>query len=104
MNLLLRAIGITLLLFATASAGPGVAPGQEKPEAGLEALQKQVAALEAKVAALEKQIEKLSFSIPKSFPDLKQLPKGWERREFNGMTYYIIPINQDQKKEAAVIR
>ena len=55
--------------------------------------------LEQRIGALEGQMEKLT----KTFPDLKQLPEGWERREFNGMPFYIIPIDQTQKRDKTII-
>ncbi len=33
-----------------------------------------------------------------------QLPKGWLKYEFNGMRYYIIPLDQDLKKAKPAIR
>jgi cell division protein FtsB len=75
-----QAVSVFFLLIVVLSAIPATPQNQENPEARIEDLKKQVAALEARVTALEKQIEKLTLSIPRSFPDLKQLPKGWERR------------------------
>lgn len=63
-----------------------------------------MAALEEKVASLESRLHKITVAIPQTFPELKQLPKGWEKREFNGMSYYIIPVDQDLKKAKPVIR
>ncbi len=61
-----------------------------------------VAILTARVAALEKRIQTLEASqqrivIGRSMvPDRKTLPKGWQQREFNGIPYYIVPLDQRQ--------
>jgi len=77
---------------------------QEDQAKQIEELKKQLGALEQRITVLEGKLQKLTLIIPQTFPDLKQLPKGWEKREFNGQKYYIIPIEQDAKKAAAVIR
>jgi len=77
---------------------------QEESTKQIEELKKQVNALEQRVATLESRLEKLTLAIPQTFPNLKQLPKGWEKREFNGMKYYIVPIEPDPKKVKPVIR
>lgn len=82
------------------AAFPG---GQEDLAKQVQDLKKQVAALEEKVASLESRLQKITLAIPRTFPELKQLPKGWEKREFNGMSYYIIPIDQDLKKAKPAI-
>jgi uncharacterized coiled-coil protein SlyX len=77
---------------------------QEDQTKQIEELKKQVGALEQRIATLESKLQKLTLAIPQTFPDLKQLPKGWEKREFNGLRYYIIPIEQEVTKTPAVIR
>jgi len=77
---------------------------QEDQTKQIEELKKQVGALEQRIATLENKLKKLTLAIPQTFPDLKQLPKGWEKREFNGLKYYIIPIEQEVRKIPAVIR
>jgi hypothetical protein len=55
-------------------------------------LKTQIGALEERVGKLEVAIQRISVAIPQGFPELKQLPEGWQRREFNGVPYYVIPI------------
>ncbi len=73
-----------------------------------EDLKKQIKELKDKVEKLEKRIKILekqlrsvelgSIAIPKTFPKLQQVPKEWKEYEYNGMKYYIIPIQTDSKK------
>jgi seryl-tRNA synthetase len=97
-------VGVLCLLAIAMSWGGAFPTGQEDLAKQVQDLKKQVAALEEKVADLEKRLQKLTLTIPQAFPELKQLPKGWEKREFNGMSYYIIPIDQDLKKPKPTIR
>lgn len=97
-------VGILCLVAIALSWGAAFPGRQDDLAKQVEELKKQVAALEQKVASLESRLQKLTLTIPQAFPELKQLPKGWEKREFNGMSYYIIPIDQDLKKAKPVIR
>lgn len=49
-----------------------------------------VAKLEARVAKLEQRQPKMV--VPYSQP-VPSVPRDWERREFNGQTYYIVPLD-----------
>ena len=74
-------------------------------------LQHQVDSLSQKVADLESQIQKLKkeqdfkklpFIIPKG--DFKSLPKGdipkdWQKREYKGKYYYVVPLETNKKNE-----
>jgi len=59
-----------------------------------------VADLKEKVAALEERVEKLEkrrapvFIDPRTLRDRKAIPKDWRQREFNGMPYYIVPLEE----------
>jgi outer membrane murein-binding lipoprotein Lpp len=97
-------VGILCLSVIALSWGVAFPGGQEDLAKQVQDLKKQVAALEEKVASLESRLQKITVAIPQTFPELKQLPKGWEKREFNGMSYYIIPLDQDLKKPKPVIR
>ncbi len=71
-------------------------------------LQKEIEALKERISRLESG-QKIPPTVPQvispgvpqdlpsinTIPHMNQLPKGSERREINGMTYYIIPL-QDQ--------
>jgi predicted RNase H-like nuclease (RuvC/YqgF family) len=68
----------------------------------IEKLTEQVEMLEKRIKSLEQQLrslERLRIEIPKNFPKFKKLPEGWREHEFNGMTYYIVPLNTDKKKK-----
>ena len=63
-------------------------------------LQKEIEALKERISKLENE-QKTPPAVPRdppsvdAIPHMDQLPKGAVRREINGMTYYIIPL-QDQ--------
>ena len=71
-------------------------------------LQKEIEALKERISRLESG-QKIPPTVPQvispgvpqdlpsinTIPHMNQLPKGSEQREINGMTYYIIPL-QDQ--------
>jgi outer membrane murein-binding lipoprotein Lpp len=97
-------VGILCLSAIALSWGAAFPAKQEDLAKQVEELKKQVAALEEKVASLESRLQKITVTIPQTFPELKQLPKGWEKHEFNGMNYYIIPLDQDLKKTKPAIR
>lgn len=68
----------------------------------LKELKERINALEKRLDALEKQREVLqghpNIVIPDHLPPPDALPKGWKRKEFNGLPYYIIPIEKNQNK------
>jgi len=37
---------------------------------------------------------------PSSPPRNQDLPRGWLRKEFNGLPYYLVPLNQKQTRPA----
>ena len=92
---------LSALALSWAAASPA---RQEDLAKQVQDLKKQVRALEDKVASLESRLQQLTLTIPQTFPDLKQLPKGWQKYEFNGMSYYIVPLDQDLKKAKPAIR
>ena len=77
-----------------------------KPDTKVAASNEEIELLKAKVDSLQQQvkemdikIEKLSgmiytIKIPQSFPNLNELPDGWEKRKFNKYQYYIIPCEK----------
>jgi hypothetical protein len=73
-------------------------------EVELKSLRSQVASLEERVEKLENQlkvgkvIKDYSVTIPQTFPHMPQVPKGWQKREFNGIPYYVIPLQQISNK------
>ena len=68
--------------------------GPKDVTAQLKQLQDNVTKLEARIAALEKR--PLYLTVPERTPSLlpeRVVPKGWQQREFNGMKYYIVPVD-----------
>lgn len=68
----------------------------ELKSANLE-LKRQVAVLEERLARLEV-LQNRSKDIPVE-PDKHSTPKNWQRREFNGQPYYIVPLLDGLKAE-----
>jgi hypothetical protein len=108
-----------LLVFSTIlSLGAfcsAAATGQGDPEGSqIEQLSKQIAQLQRRVEALEKRlaerqrpsrpIEPPSLVLPRSSRPPRQSRPGWQRREFNGVPYYIIPIEQQSRSRPATRR
>ena len=111
---IIAALSISLLVFLIAFNS--VILGNDKAsESTTETLVSQIQDLQKEIEALKERISRLESGqkIPSIVPQVKspivpedlpsvnttphmdRLPKGSERREINGMTYYIIPL-QDQ--------
>jgi len=96
------AVGISVL--SVDFAGGAKEAKEHPPGHGASDLKAVVADLTKKITALEKRIEKLEAGqqtiviSPTMAPEVKVLPKGWQRREFNGMPYYIVPLDKKQSK------
>ena len=69
---------------------------QEPKPSEVEALRDRVKALEDRVAAMEEQVR----VAPRLLRTPRQVPERWQPREFNGMTYYVIPIEQDPDRQS----
>jgi hypothetical protein len=84
-------------------------PAQEKTP---QQLADQIKQLSARVAILEKRVAELEkrqpmVVVPQPQPSLphapspsapiRPLPKGWQQREFNGIPYYIVPLDTPMK-------
>ena len=65
----------------------------------LDALRKQIKDLEARVAVLEGRLHIIrpdpNVPIPQPRLHGRPVPENWQRREFNGMPYYVIPLRND---------
>lgn len=92
---------LTTLTLCLAAASPG--PSDESSE--IEQLRKEVASLRERVESLEKRLNERSIVIPRgraippmtidpnTLPGFRSTPRDWKRFEFNGMPYYVVPID-----------
>jgi hypothetical protein len=64
----------------------------------LQQLQDRLAKLEARVAELEKRPAYVTVPKVPGPPSLQAVPKHWQPREFNGMPYYIVPLDVGRKQ------
>ncbi len=91
--------GATLLYAGTA------APSSESSQ--IEQLKKEVADLRQRVELLEERLKndlipattkdgKERPGVISPYPSLRQVPQNWRRGEFNGVPYYIVPIDKSQ--------
>ena len=70
-------------------------------EAELRTLRLQVKSLEMRMKTLETKIlaekapKELQLITPHQIP---QTPKGWLKKEFNGIPYYVIPLQKNPKE------
>ena len=103
---IIAVLSLSLLVFLIASNS--VILGDEKAsESTTETLISQIQDLQKEIEVLKERLSKLENEqeippvVPRdppfvdAIPHMDQLPKGSIRKEINGMTYYIIPL-QDQ--------
>jgi hypothetical protein len=98
-----KAIGLSfvfLFLFITVSEFRGFQQPQDETTKQIEQLKKQVTTLEQRIKDLDEQLQKLKSTIPAALLN----PNGWPKLEFNGQTFYVIPLGQDSRKTETVIR
>ena len=69
--------------------------------------------LKARISSLERRVESLEKKLQTSTvkrssaarrlpgpPRDQSLPRGWRRKEFNGIPYYLVPLDQKQSRSA----
>ncbi|MHC4586389.1 MAG: hypothetical protein ACYS3N_17805 [Planctomycetota bacterium] len=67
-------------------------------------LKARISSLEQRVEGLEKKLQtsatkRSSVTTRPSRPSREQtLPRGWRRKEFNGVPYYLVPLGQKQSR------
>jgi hypothetical protein len=99
MTFLSAAVFISISLFAAETE-----QRTEKDE--ITQLKEKIAALEERVAELEEKLEekqpniilkqKNTPKLPNLLPPSHDVPPNWEQKEFNGMSYYIVPIKEQR--------
>lgn len=99
MFLLSVAVFISISIFAAENEN-----SSEKDE--LTQLKEKIEALEERVAELEEKLEekqpniilkqKKTPQLPNLLPPSHDVPPNWEQKEFNGMSYYIVPIKEQR--------
>jgi len=92
---------LAVVTLCIAAASPGQAPDSSE----VEQLKKEVASLRERVESLERRLEDRTLMIPRgrvmppmtidpnTLPGFRSTPRDWKRFEFNGMPYYVIPID-----------
>jgi hypothetical protein len=71
----------------------------------LKQLRNRVAELEERIGKLEKQRSYVAVPQPMPVPPQRRaVPENWQEREFNGLKYYIVPLDKtDDRRLAAPI-
>jgi hypothetical protein len=98
-------LSICLVILITSTLFIIGAKGQSSNsvEAELKLLRSQVKSLEKRVAKLETKVpaDRSLESQPRT--QRPQVPKGWQRRDFNGIPFYTIPLNQNSQNRTKTI-
>ncbi len=72
----------------------------ESMQAELKSLRSQVESLEKRIKTLKTQLlkDKVTKDYPGTIPQMPQAPKKWRKRQFNGIPYYVIPLQKKPNK------
>ena len=99
MRRFLLLIGLVILMPLTLLALGAKTESSESMQAELKSLKSQVASLEKRVKSLETQLADRTLKyLQPTIPQMPQTPKKWRKRQFNGIPYYVIPLQQKPKK------
>ncbi|NQT01159.1 MAG: hypothetical protein HQ580_03990 [Planctomycetes bacterium] len=100
MRRFLLLIGLTIFIPLTVLALGAKTDSNKSIEAELKSLKSQVASLEKRVKTLETQLlaRRTLKDFPLIMPQTHHVPKGWRKRQFNGIPYYVIPLQQNSNK------
>ncbi|MBW7991382.1 MAG: hypothetical protein FVQ84_15410 [Planctomycetes bacterium] len=92
--------GLAILMPLTLLALGAKTESSKNVEAELKSLKSQVASLEKRIKTLEAQLlaDRTIKDLPLIIPQMPQVPKGWRKRQFNGIPYYVIPLQQNSNK------
>ena len=95
--LLVVSFALALTVYGRTNAEKGEKNGQPSAEP-LKQLMDRIGKLEARVAELEKR--QRVIVVPRQPPGLlpkRQVPQGWTEKEFNGLPYYIVPLDKGER-------
>ena len=99
MRRFLLLIGLTILMPLTLLALGAKTDSNDNVKAELKSLKSQVASLEKRVITLETQLADRTLNyLQPTIPQMPQAPKEWRKKQFNGIPYYVIPLQQNSKK------
>ena len=99
MKRFLLLITLAILMPLTLFTLGATAESDESLQAELISLRSKVESLEQRVATLEtQQADRMLKDFQPALPQMPQTLRGWQRRQFNGMSYYVIPLQQKSKK------
>jgi len=105
-HLSLLAVVSGILATVALCTGPTSPPPAPSEQSQVEELKKEVDSLRQRVESLEKQLKDHCLIIPRTVRESPMIirppgrpgpvPKDWHPFEFNGMTYYVVPVNTPQ--------
>lgn len=99
MKRFLLLIGLAILMPLTLLTFGAKTESSESVEAELKSLKSQVESLEKRVITLEAQMADRTLKyLQPTIPQMPQVPKEWRKRQFNGIPYYVIPLQQNPNK------
>lgn len=104
------AILIVVLVAVAVRCGLGANESERPPDSTAQLIDR-IKALEARVEALERATiaRALPADVSVPAPDLhfhaplihpQQVPPNWTSHEFNGMTYYLVPLGKSSHEES----
>ena len=105
MKVLVTMAAVAVLL-VTVFLVMGAANPRHSRDESITLLKARISALERRVESLEKRlrISTVRRSAPAVRPPASRpeqsLPKGWRRKEFNGVPYYLVPLKIEQSRPA----
>ncbi len=99
MRRFLLLISLAILMPLTLLALGAKAQSSKSIESELKSLRSQVESLENRVKSLEIQMaDRTLKDLPLITPQMPHVPKGWRKRQFNGIPYYVIPLQKNPNK------
>ncbi|MDT8300125.1 MAG: hypothetical protein RQ760_01495 [Sedimentisphaerales bacterium] len=99
MRRFLLLIGLVIFMPLTLLALGATEDSNDNVKAELKSLKSRIEFLETRVQTLETQLADRTFKyLQPTIPQTPQVPKEWRKRQFNGIPYYVIPLQQKPKK------